>query len=87
MAQEYDKIFKENIEQVALSLTEKLLGIRPKKLKEISVDLQKTIERKPDFIKKVVHKDSSRDYILHIEFQAKIYSTIITTIFRLYFTY
>ena len=52
MAQEYDKIFKENIEQVALSLTEKLLGIRPKKLKEISVDLQKTIERKPDLSKK-----------------------------------
>ncbi len=41
MAQEYDKIFKENIEQIALPLAEKLLGIRPEKLEEISLDLQK----------------------------------------------
>ncbi len=69
MAQDYDKIFKENIEQMALPLAEKLLGIRPETLKDISVDLQQTIERKPDFIKKVVHKDTTKDYILHIEFQ------------------
>lgn len=69
MSQDYDKIFKENIEQIALPLAEKLLGIRPEKLVEITVDLQQTIERKPDFIKKVVHKDSTKDYILHIEFQ------------------
>ena len=71
MSQDYDKIFKENIEQMALPLAEKLLGIRPEKLVEITVDLQQTIERKPDFIKKVVHKDSKKDYILHIEFQVK----------------
>ena len=29
MAQDYDKIFKENIEQIALPLAEKLLGLRP----------------------------------------------------------
>ena len=69
MSQDYDKIFKENIEQIALPLVEKLLGIRLEKLVEITVDLQQTIERKPDFIKKVVHKDSKKDYILHIEFQ------------------
>ncbi len=71
MSQDYDKIFKENIEQMALPLAEKLLGIRPEKLVDITVDLQQTIERKPDFIKKVVHKDSKKDYILHIEFQVK----------------
>jgi hypothetical protein len=31
--------------------------------------LQRTIERKPDFLKKVLHKDSSKNYILQIEFQ------------------
>jgi predicted transposase/invertase (TIGR01784 family) len=31
--------------------------------------LQRTLERKPDFLKKVVHQDSKKDYILHIEFQ------------------
>lgn len=69
MAQDYDKIFKENIEEIILPLVEKLLGIVPEGLEKISIDIQKTIERKPDFLKKVVHKDASKDYILHIEFQ------------------
>lgn len=69
MAQDYDKIFKENIEEIALPLAKKLLGINPEKLEEIPDDLQRTIERRPDFLKKVVHKDSTKDYILHIEFQ------------------
>ncbi|TAG05792.1 MAG: hypothetical protein EAZ44_02925 [Cytophagia bacterium] len=70
MAQDYDKIFKENIEEVILPLIDKLLGIRPEKLEEIPDDLQKTIERRPDFLKIVRHKkDKSKDYILHIEFQ------------------
>ena len=69
MAQDYDKIFKENIEEIILPLARKLLGISPEKLEKVSLDVQKTIERKPDFLKKVVHKDSAKDYILHIEFQ------------------
>jgi hypothetical protein len=69
MAQDYDKIFKENIEEIILPLTEKLLDIHPEKLEEIPDDLQRTIERKPDFLKKVVHKDNSKDFILQIEFQ------------------
>jgi predicted transposase/invertase (TIGR01784 family) len=69
MAQDYDKIFKENIEEIILPLAEKLLGIVPEGLEEVSIDVQRTIERKPDFLKKVVHKDSTKDYILHIEFQ------------------
>jgi hypothetical protein len=69
MAQDYDKIFKENIEEIILPLAEKLLNIHPEKLEEIPDDLQRTIERKPDFLKKVLHKDPSKDYILQIEFQ------------------
>ncbi len=69
MAQDYDKIFKENIEEIILPLAEKLLGIHPEKLEEIPDDLQTTIERKPDFLKKVTHTDSVKNYILHIEFQ------------------
>lgn len=69
MAQDYDKIFKENIEEIIVPLAEKLLNVRLEKLEKITQDLQHTIERKPDFFKKVVHKDSSKDYILHIEFQ------------------
>lgn len=69
MAQDYDKIFKENIEEIILPLAEKILDIHPEKLEEIPDDLQVTLERKPDFLKKVVHVDSSKDYILQIEFQ------------------
>jgi hypothetical protein len=69
MAQDYDKIFKENIEEIILPLAEKILQIHPEKLVEIPDDLQRTIERKPDFLKKVAHKDTSKDYILHLEFQ------------------
>ena len=71
MAQKYDKIFKENIEELILPLAQKLLHINPENLEEIKDDLQTTLERKPDFLKKVVDKEKStkKDYILHIEFQ------------------
>ncbi len=71
MSQIYDKIFKENIEELILPLAGKLLDIFPEKIEEIPDDLQATIERKPDFLKKVVHQDSKKDYILHIEFQTE----------------
>ena len=37
-------------------------------------DLQTTLERKPNFLKKVVSKDKAKkkEYILHIEFQPVI---------------
>jgi len=53
MAQEYDKIFKENIEPLILSFAKKLLHIDPDSLEEIPSDLQYTIEQKTDFLKKV----------------------------------
>ena len=71
MANDYDKIFKENIEELFLPMAGKLLQLYPEKLEEIPDDLQITIERKPDFLKKVVHTDTVKDYILHIEFQTE----------------
>ncbi len=52
-----------------MPLAEKILHIQPEALEEIPDDLQRTIERKPDFLKRVTHAEKSRDYILHIEFQ------------------
>jgi hypothetical protein len=71
MAQDYDKIFKENIEGIIIPLAEKLLHIHldPNHLEKIPPEFQKTIERKPDFLKKVLNADPSNEYILHIEFQ------------------
>jgi hypothetical protein len=67
MAQNYDKIFKENIEEIILPLARKLLNIHPEELEEIPDDLQVTIERRPDFLKKV--REKGKEYVLHIEFQ------------------
>jgi predicted transposase YdaD len=68
MPNEYDKIFKENIEAVILPIADKLLGIDMHQLEEIPDDLQVTLERKPDFTKKALNKDG-QPFILHLEFQ------------------
>jgi predicted transposase/invertase (TIGR01784 family) len=70
MANDYDRIFKENIEELILPLAEKVLGIHFPNIEEIGDDLQDTVERKPDFLKLVKHENNNLDYILHIEFQS-----------------
>jgi hypothetical protein len=67
MANDYDRIFKENIENLIPFLAERILGIKAETLIELPDDLQITVERKPDFLKKVVN--NSETYILQIEFQ------------------
>jgi len=71
MAQDYDKILRENIEKVIITLARKLIGIDPATLEEIPDDLQYTIERKPDFLKRVKPGSGKQDYILHMEFQSE----------------
>ena len=68
MANEYDRIIKENIEAVILPLSDKLFGIRPEMMEEITVDLHLTLERKPDVTRKITDKDA-QESILHVEFQ------------------
>lgn len=68
MSNEYDKIIKENIEPLILSLTNQLFGFQAQKFEEIPDDLHVTIERKPDLLKKVISKDH-QSFILHLEFQ------------------
>ena len=70
MGQEYDKILKENIEALIIPLADKLLGLSLDKLEELPDDLQTTLERKPDFLKRVVLGDGS-SHLLHLEFQVK----------------
>ena len=68
MPNEYDKIFKENIEAIILPIADRLLGIHLEQLEEIPGDLQITLERKPDFTKKALDKNK-QPFILHLEFQ------------------
>lgn len=69
MSQSYDKIFRENMEELVVPLATKLLNLSIPALEEIPDDLQVTVERKPDFLKKVIHTDPGENFILHFEFQ------------------
>ena len=70
MAQDYDKIFKENIESIYLTLSQRVLKYKPLVLDDMMLDLQRTIERKPDFLKKVQNPLTGDIYLLHIEIQS-----------------
>ncbi len=52
-----------------MPLATRLLNLSIPALEEIPDDLQVTIERRPDFLKKVIHPDQKQNYILHFEFQ------------------
>lgn len=68
MANNYDRVFKENIESLLLPLLRKILGLVPPKLVPVDAKLQVTQEAEMDHIRRVVHEDSSQDYGLQIEF-------------------
>ena len=65
MANHYDKILKENIEEILTPLAEKLLNISLANAKELPDAIQITLEREPDILKMIDDK-----YILQIEFQS-----------------
>ena len=65
---DFDKILKENIEEVFLPLVEKMLGISIKETIELKDQLQRTIQREMDFLKIVIDQ-YGRKFILHLEFQ------------------
>ncbi len=62
------KTIKENLEAVLLPLIRKMLHIEPKSVEEMPDDLQVTLERKPDLLKKVIVLPEDV-FILHVEFQ------------------
>ena len=67
---QYDKIFRENIEAALPGLIRNLLGIQAVHTEELPDDIQHTKERKPDVLKKVTDKNGET-FVLHIEFQVK----------------
>ena len=69
-ANQYDKIFRENMEAALPGIIERLLGLDIIYSEEIPDDLQQTKERKPDLLKKVTDS-SGKIFILHIEYQVK----------------
>lgn len=67
---QYDKIFRENLEAALPGLIKNLLGIHAVHTEELPDDIQHTKERKPDVLKKVTDKNG-KTFVLHIEFQVK----------------
>jgi hypothetical protein len=65
---QYDKIFKENIEAVIPNLMKKLLNITAVFSEELPDDIQHTKERKPDVLKRITDVEGNI-FVLQIEFQ------------------
>jgi len=68
MANNYDRVFKENIESLLLPLLRKILGLNPPKLVPVDAKMQVTQEAEMDNIRRVVHDRPELDYGLQIEF-------------------
>lgn len=67
-ANQYDRIFKENMEVVIPRLVNKLLGISFAETEELPDDLLHTKERKPDVLKKITDT-AGNTFVLHLEIQ------------------
>jgi predicted transposase/invertase (TIGR01784 family) len=67
---QYDKIFRENMEAALPGVIEHVLGLDIVHSAEIPDDIQHTKERKPDMLKKVTDS-SGKTFVLHIEYQVK----------------
>ena len=65
---DFDRIIKENVEALLLPLAKQLLGITINNPVDLPEKLQTTVEREPDFLKRV-SADDGTEFILHLEFQ------------------
>jgi hypothetical protein len=70
MSQDYDKIFKENIGNLFLALSEKYWGLKIVKSQELKDKLQTTLEVESDFIR-WVETETGETFILQLEFQSQ----------------
>ena len=69
MANDYDKILKENIEAIFPSLSKNYLGIEIAQSEPLKDKLQDTLEREADFLQKVTTTQGEQ-LIVHLEFQS-----------------
>jgi predicted transposase YdaD len=72
MAHEFDKIFKEESETLIKAIATKVLGISSfSNTQPVTASLQKTLERDPDWLRRVCHANPKDDYIFHGEVHGK----------------
>jgi hypothetical protein len=65
---QYDKIFRENLDAVIPGLLANVLRINAVISEELSDSIQHTKERKPDVLRKIMDREGKK-FIVHIEFQ------------------
>ena len=65
---EFDRVIKENIELIFVPILEKLLNFTIAESFEIKDKIQRTLERKPDYLKRVID-GQWQEFILQLEFQ------------------
>ena len=70
MSNEYDKIFKENIEQIIASLASRLMSIDLSKTIDLRGKIQYTQEREPDFLMEYSDALTQERKIGHLEIQS-----------------
>jgi len=76
MGNKYDSIIKENLPLFPLGFASELLDLPMEAAEPVTLELQKTIERRPDFVAKVTRGGETD--ILHIEFQTNDASNMYT---------
>jgi len=76
MRNNYDSIIKENLPLFPLRFASELLKLPMDAAEPVTLELQKTIERRPDFVAKVTRNQEVD--ILHIEFQTNDVSNMYT---------
>ena len=71
MAQSYDRILRENIVPIVEVFAYQVLGIQPVSSQRQDPNLPKTLEKKPDFVSKLVLPNQPHPVILHLEIQTE----------------
>ncbi len=68
VAQDYDKILRENVGQFLLSVSERLFGFGIAHSTEVKDTLPTTLSKEPDFLR-IVEPTAGHPFLLHLEFQ------------------
>ena len=71
MPNQYDKIVKEIMDAVYLSLSKKFINANFRKIEELGTELQSTRENKTDFLRKIEYENPEDSFVLHAEAQSK----------------
>ena len=71
MPNHYDKIVKEIMDAVYLSLSKKFIDANYRKIEELGTELQSTREKKTDFLRKIEYENPDDSFVLHAEAQSK----------------